>query len=178
MLLRKLTVLGYVAMFCLRTWIPMLFFLLVIAVQQHNLIDSQLIRGRTNASPIYLILFITATYCLNRPCVYCSLLLAILVISIFDLKSDWFLQPGATEDSATTTDDLTCIQVYQPESTNLLLEAISKSTCTLANDDTEALNSGFDTRNTLLHYFSFDWLKKYFDRNHWRLQCMDVVFLL
>jgi len=58
-------------MFCLRSWIPILFFL-------------------TNASPIYLVLFISATYILNRPCVYCSLLLAILVISLFDFNSSWF----------------------------------------------------------------------------------------
>jgi Bladder cancer-related protein BC10 len=45
---------------------------------------------RTNASPIYLVLFISATYILNRPCVYCSLLLAILVISLFDFNSSWF----------------------------------------------------------------------------------------
>jgi hypothetical protein len=50
----------------------------------------ELTRRRTNASPIYLVLFISATYILNRPCVYCSLLLAILVISLFDFNSSWF----------------------------------------------------------------------------------------
>ncbi|KAI9689452.1 MAG: hypothetical protein M1822_010103 [Bathelium mastoideum] len=44
----------------------------------------------TNAPPIYLLLFITATYFLNRPCVYCSLLLAILVLAVFDFRGDWF----------------------------------------------------------------------------------------
>jgi hypothetical protein len=48
------------------------------------------ITNRTNASPIYLVLFISATYFLNRPCVYCSLLLAILVIALFDFHSNWF----------------------------------------------------------------------------------------
>lgn len=51
-------------------------------------------RNRTNASPIYLILFISAAYVLNRPCVYCSLLLAILVIALFDFSAvsngSWF----------------------------------------------------------------------------------------
>ncbi|KAF2397076.1 hypothetical protein EJ06DRAFT_584576 [Trichodelitschia bisporula] len=58
-------------MFCLRSWIPILFFL-------------------TNASPIYLLLFISATYTLNRPCVYCSLLLGILVLALFDFQASWF----------------------------------------------------------------------------------------
>jgi len=55
-------------MFCLRSWIPIFFFL-------------------TNASPIYLVLFITATYSVNRPCVYCSLLLAILLLALFDFRA-------------------------------------------------------------------------------------------
>lgn len=50
--------------------------------------------NRTNASPVYLILFISATYVLNRPCVYCSLLLAILVLALFDFSASgdggWF----------------------------------------------------------------------------------------
>jgi len=68
-------------MFCLRSWIPILFFL-----------------HRTNASPVYLVLFISATYFLNRPCVYCSLLLAILVVSLFDFGTEWFEMPLPVDD--------------------------------------------------------------------------------
>jgi hypothetical protein len=52
--------------------------------------DETLTGHRMNASPVYLVLFISATYVLNRPCVYCSILLAILVLSLFDFKSNWF----------------------------------------------------------------------------------------
>ncbi|WPH04074.1 Hypothetical protein R9X50_00695900 [Acrodontium crateriforme] len=58
-------------MFCLRSWVPLLIFL-------------------TNASPIYVLLFLTATYALQRPCVYCSILLFVLVFSLFDFHADWF----------------------------------------------------------------------------------------
>ncbi|KAF1990149.1 hypothetical protein K402DRAFT_444593 [Aulographum hederae CBS 113979] len=73
-------------MFCLRSWIPILFFL-------------------TNASPIYLLLFISATYSLNRPCVYCSLLLAILVLSLFDFNSNWFEPHWMTAKSLSSSVD-------------------------------------------------------------------------
>ena len=43
----------------------------------------------SDASPLYLILFLTATYLLHRPCVYCSFLLAVLVLSLFDFSGDW-----------------------------------------------------------------------------------------
>lgn len=66
-------------MFCLRSWLPLLFI-------------------PTNASPLFLISFFILTYLLNRPCVYCSILLLILFISscywsdqcFFDIHSNWF----------------------------------------------------------------------------------------
>ncbi|KAF2718560.1 hypothetical protein K431DRAFT_314868 [Polychaeton citri CBS 116435] len=67
-------------MFCLRSWVPLLIFL-------------------TNASPIYITLFLTANYALQRPCVYCSLLLMILVWSLFDFSADWFEPRSANSPS-------------------------------------------------------------------------------
>ncbi|KAL3477954.1 hypothetical protein BJX99DRAFT_225156 [Aspergillus californicus] len=66
-------------MFCLRSWLPLLFI-------------------PTNASPLFLISFVTLTYILHRPCIYCSALLIILFAStctwsdrcFFNLRSDWF----------------------------------------------------------------------------------------
>ncbi|XMA10412.1 hypothetical protein WAI453_003203 [Rhynchosporium graminicola] len=66
-------------MFCLRSWLPLLFI-------------------PTNASPIFIFLFFVCTYFLNRPCVYCSFLLLILFASschwsdhcFFDFSSNWF----------------------------------------------------------------------------------------
>ncbi|KAL4928295.1 uncharacterized protein BDV17DRAFT_264664 [Aspergillus undulatus] len=66
-------------MFCLRSWLPLLFI-------------------PTNASPLFLISFVTLTYLLHRPCIYCSALLIILFAStcnwsdrcFLNLRSDWF----------------------------------------------------------------------------------------
>ncbi|KAI9831089.1 MAG: hypothetical protein M1826_003987 [Phylliscum demangeonii] len=66
-------------MFCLRSWLPLLFI-------------------PTNASPVFILLFIVSTYFLHRPCVYCSVLLFILFVSschwsdhcFFDVHRNWF----------------------------------------------------------------------------------------
>ncbi|KXT05430.1 hypothetical protein AC578_11112 [Pseudocercospora eumusae] len=58
-------------MFCLRSWLPLLVFI-------------------SSASPIYILCFLSAFYWLQRPCVYCSILLFVLVFSIFDFSADWF----------------------------------------------------------------------------------------
>jgi hypothetical protein len=52
----------------------------------------------TNASPAFIVLFFLSTYFLNRPCIYCSVLLFILFLSschwsdhcFFDLRGNWF----------------------------------------------------------------------------------------
>ncbi|KAI0415162.1 bladder cancer-related protein BC10-domain-containing protein [Xylaria grammica] len=66
-------------MFCLRSWIPLLFI-------------------PANASPGFIFLFFVCTYFLNRPCVYCSILLLILFVTscywsdrcFFEFSSNWF----------------------------------------------------------------------------------------
>ncbi|KAI0534528.1 bladder cancer-related protein BC10-domain-containing protein [Xylaria digitata] len=66
-------------MFCLRSWIPLLFI-------------------PANASPGFIFLFFICTYFLNRPCVYCSILLLILFVTscywsdrcFFEFSSNWF----------------------------------------------------------------------------------------
>ncbi|KAL5335288.1 hypothetical protein BJX70DRAFT_375481 [Aspergillus crustosus] len=74
-------------MFCLRSWLPLLFI-------------------PTNASPLFLISFVTLTYLLHRPCIYCSALLIILFAStcnwsdrcFLNLRTDWFAARYAPAD--------------------------------------------------------------------------------
>ncbi|KAL3466543.1 hypothetical protein BJX64DRAFT_250248 [Aspergillus heterothallicus] len=76
-------------MFCLRSWLPLLFI-------------------PTNASPLFLISFVTLTYLLHRPCIYCSALLVILFAStctwsdrcFFNLRADWFAPRYTPYDAA------------------------------------------------------------------------------
>ncbi|KAF4303842.1 Bladder cancer-related BC10-like protein [Botryosphaeria dothidea] len=156
-------------MFCLRSWIPILFFL-------------------TNASPVYLVLFISATYFLNRPCVYCSLLLAILVIALFDFNTSWF-EPNSRyhpESSSSSLND-----TYVPPSNSSLVADIAVETISLlastVNNTAGALVSaamdGIKRKrgapeaaaniNT-----STEWGKGLFARKEWKVPCMDVIVRL
>ncbi|RTE79820.1 hypothetical protein BHE90_005657 [Fusarium euwallaceae] len=91
-------------MFCLRSWLPLLFI-------------------PTNASPAFIFLFFICTYFLNRPCVYCSILLLILFLTscnwsdrcFFDFGSNWFLPRPTTahipDDDATETFNSTVFEM-------------------------------------------------------------------
>ncbi|EKG21043.1 Bladder cancer-related BC10-like protein [Macrophomina phaseolina MS6] len=157
-------------MFCLRSWIPILFFL-------------------TNASPVYLVLFISATYFLNRPCVYCSLLLAILVIALFDFNTSWF-EPNSRyhpESSASPSPN----DSYVPPSNSSLAADIAMETMSLlastVNNTAGALVSaamegikrkrGAPEAAASINT-SADWGKGLFTRKEWKVPCMDVIVRL
>lgn len=92
-------------MFCLRNWIALLVFL-------------------TNASPLYVFLFLTATYALQRPCVYCSILLFVLIFSLFDFHADWF-EPRLKTLSPSTSIAETATSLFSGNAT--LAEALSET---------------------------------------------------
>ncbi|KAF2146105.1 uncharacterized protein K452DRAFT_242648 [Aplosporella prunicola CBS 121167] len=146
-------------MFCLRSWLPLLFFL-------------------TNASPVYLVLFISATYYLNRPCVYCSLLLAILVLALFDFNTSWF-EPNSKyhEHSANETASNSSLAL------DVAMETASVVASTL-NDTAGALVSaamdGMKRRRVPEVNISGNGLEwgKALLKKEWKLPCLDVVVRL
>lgn len=168
-------------MFCLRSWIPILFFL---SVNLHACYSTafELILSRTNASPIYLVLFISATYVLNRPCVYCSLLLCILVLSLFDFHSSWFepryshpstLFSGSSNvtSSITTTAMIPLPSVIQD--TVDIVPAVVNSTAV-------SVLSGLKDRTILEPSMDGswgEWIGRGL-RKEWRINCFDVAIRL
>ena len=132
---------------------------------------------RTNASPVYLLIFISATYCLNRPCVYCSLLLAILVLSLFDFKANWFSQPEARNDLAETQDSTAFTEPTSLDMASVSLAALNESTCALINETAEAVRHGVKMQNTWSSSY-VAWAKKIFMKEGWHLQNMDINFRL
>lgn len=67
-----------------------------------------------NSSPLFILTFVSLTYLLHRPCIYCSLLLLILFASschwsdrcFFDVQGDWFsprFHSGGKENGTSTT---------------------------------------------------------------------------
>ncbi|GME40571.1 Bladder cancer-related BC10-like protein [Neofusicoccum parvum] len=165
-------------MFCLRSWIPILFFL-------------------TNASPVYLVLFISATYFLNRPCVYCSLLLAILVIALFDFNTSWF-EPNSRyhPESASTSFAATNESSVAPASSNaslavdIAMETVSLLASTVNNTAGALVSAAMDglkrkrapdaaaAVSASAAAASVDLGKGLFAKKEWKVPCMDVIVRL
>ncbi|KAF2219341.1 hypothetical protein BDZ85DRAFT_285510 [Elsinoe ampelina] len=133
-------------MFCLRTWIPLLFFL-------------------TNVSPIYLLLFITATFYLHRPCLYCSILLTILVASLYDWRSNWF-EPRNNLWDWDKTDEK-----------EGLVEGILNSTAGAAAQVVmEGVRERLGGEGRIMS--GAQWLRELVGRREWRVPCLEVAIRL
>jgi hypothetical protein len=137
---------------------------------------------RKNASPIYLILFISATYFLNRPCVYCSLLLAILVVSLFDFNTDWF-EPSTVPQLHSNATSIISDSIAHATSNVLpeyLVSGIS-SVMSAATDNAvvnaiASRSSGAASTSDVESTF-MEWAKGML-RKEWRIQCLDLVIRL
>ncbi|KFH48499.1 hypothetical protein ACRE_006950 [Hapsidospora chrysogenum ATCC 11550] len=132
-------------MFCLRSWLPLLFI-------------------PTNASPAFIFLFFVCTYFLNRPCVYCSLLLLVLFFTscnwsdrcFFDFGSaDWFAsRHPITADSITPA---------------------------LGDEPSTAVGTGLGLGGTMGGEWTgigVEWLRSLLGRREWMVDCMNVKIKL
>ena len=155
-------------MFCLRSWIPVLFFLYATAHSLARIVPHKLTlrRLRTHASPVYLVLFISATYFLNRPCVYCSLLLFILVVALFDFHTPWFDPPLPADTTELalngTTDGIV-------EAVGMLAQAVNHTAQAVMKGAVEGLKEKANAGQ------SYEWVKGLLGKKEWRIQCLDVL---
>ncbi|CAK7198747.1 hypothetical protein SEUCBS139899_001411 [Sporothrix eucalyptigena] len=170
-------------MFCLRSWLPLLFI-------------------PTNASPTFIFLFFVCTYFLNRPCVYCSFLLLILFLTscnwsdqcFFDFGSNWF-EPRAVPVVATRGEmagGCTSCHHSGHGSASPGSAAPFNGTVPVPNElyDTvtmaaELLNSTVSTvAGSTIKQLSrtkaewtgigMEWLRSLLGRREWRIDCLDV----
>ncbi|KAF2016446.1 hypothetical protein BU24DRAFT_202032 [Aaosphaeria arxii CBS 175.79] len=150
-------------MFCLRSWIPVLFFL-------------------THASPIYLVLFISATYFLNRPCVYCSLLLFILVVALFDFQTPWF--EFESPISGTTEIALNGSTPYGNtifETAGVFVSAANQTAQAVIKAAAEGIKEKFSNDGNTgasASSASYEWVKGIWSKKELRIQCLDVLVRL
>ncbi|EGE81427.1 hypothetical protein RJZ56_003292 [Blastomyces dermatitidis] len=154
-------------MFCLRSWLPLLFI-------------------PTNASPLFILSFITLTYLLHRPCIYCSALLLILFLSschwsdrcFFDFKGDWFAPrlPAPASPSSLENSTTTGLAEY-------VLETVNTTTTALAGAAVDEIKKHFASNNGTgvvgdSHAewtgMGLEWLRSLLGRREWTLPCVDV----
>ncbi|KAI9840920.1 MAG: hypothetical protein M1838_003856 [Thelocarpon superellum] len=154
-------------MFCLRSWLPLLFI-------------------PTNASPAFILLFFLSTYFLNRPCVYCSILLVILFISschwsdhcFFDIHGNWFeprhlsspfpnpiSQPG-NESSLLPTN-------VSMENASILAAAADQTVAAVATAAVEEVKRRIHLRPEWTG-LGVEWIRSLLGRREWRVPCLDV----
>ncbi|QPH19688.1 hypothetical protein C2857_004980 [Epichloe festucae Fl1] len=137
-------------MFCLRSWLTLLFI-------------------PTNASPAFIFLFFICTYFLNRPCVYCSILLLVLFFTscnwsdrcFFDFRSNWFLPRPSTSDS-TALFNTTMMD---------MANSTAKALASAAVDDMSARRAEWTG-------VGVEWLRTFLGKREWRIDCMDISIQL
>ncbi|RMZ67057.1 bladder cancer-related bc10 [Pyrenophora seminiperda CCB06] len=125
------------------------------------------VRTQDNASPVYLVLFISATYFLNRPCVYCSLLLFILVVALFDFHTPWFDAP--LSDSAELA-----LNGTVAETVSVLAQAANHTAQAVVNNAFEHLKGKMGSGQASEGQ-SYEFVKGLLGKKEWRIQCLDVL---
>ncbi|KAI1275851.1 bladder cancer-related protein BC10-domain-containing protein [Xylaria sp. FL0933] len=157
-------------MFCLRSWIPLLFI-------------------PANASPAFIFLFFVCTYFLNRPCVYCSVLLLILFVTscywsdrcFFEFGSNWFA-PRITSAAFESWIDshypanatVATTEVADPANygifDNSTMEALNTTASALAGIAAD----GISRKRTEWTGLGIEWLRSLLGKREWRIECMDL----
>ena len=143
----------------------------------------------TNASPLFVVVFFTLTYFLNRPCVYCSVLLAVLFITscewsdqcFFDIHSNWF-EPRYL--SSHSPNPLSHVAEWSDPSGNYTLEeasflttAVNQTATALAGVAAEELKRRIEFRNEWTG-IGVEWIRSWLGAREWRLPCLDVYIRL
>ncbi|KAG6009464.1 hypothetical protein E4U21_002379 [Claviceps maximensis] len=147
-------------MFCLRSWLPLLFI-------------------PTNASPAFIFLFFICTYFLNRPCVYCSILLLILFFTscnwsdrcFFDVHSNWFLPRPSTITSDVDERGAGALDVNAAAVFNATAVDMARALAGAAADDMAARRAEWTG-------LGVEWLRTWLGRREWRIECMDIYIQL
>lgn len=162
-------------MFCLRSWIPLLFI-------------------PANASPAFIFLFFVCTYFLNRPCVYCSVLLLILFVTscywsdrcFFEFSSNWFAPRITSAAFETWIDSHYPANATVANSTAVMVTTADPSGHSIFNSTTmETLNTtasalaGIAADEILRKRaewtgLGIEWLRSLLGKREWRIECMDL----
>nr|POF11400.1 hypothetical protein CFP56_44238 [Quercus suber] len=171
-------------MFCLRSWVPLLIFLYKFVPTLGLCRSLADIVDRTNASPIYVLLFLTATYALQRPCVYCSILLFVLVFSLFDFNADWF-EPrwdpstlNASETLSSFVSGNATITDAIIETASLAVSAINGTGGSLASAAMEGIKKrvgGGGYASESASGSILEWSRGVLEKKQLRIPCVDVL---
>ncbi|KAK6825273.1 hypothetical protein PG987_012767 [Apiospora arundinis] len=164
-------------MFCLRSWLPLLFI-------------------PTNASPAFIFLFFVCTYFLNRPCVYCSVLLLILFVTschwsdrcFFDFNSNWFAPRPSTyyyaKNETIATAAASSVESVAAAAAGGAgaVDSFNATAFEMLNTTVGALAGAaageIDRRRAEWTGLGIEWLRSLLGKREWRIECMDLYIRL
>jgi hypothetical protein len=142
----------------------------------------------TNASPAFIFLFFVCTYFLNRPCVYCSILLLILFLTscnwsdrcFFDFSSNWFEPrlPVSYDTSLNSTDGACESNGMEPlfgDFNSTVAAMVGTTAKGLAQAVLGEVSSRSHPEWTGL---GLEWLRQLLGQREWRIDCMDLYIRL
>jgi hypothetical protein len=144
----------------------------------------------TNASPAFIFLFFVCTYFLNRPCVYCSILLLILFLTscnwsdrcFFDFGSNWFepRSPVSHTDGALNT---TVGAIHYEGAAETILGDFNATMVAMAGSTAKGLaRAALGDLTTLSRPewtgLGLEWLRQLLGKREWRVECMDMYVRL
>ncbi len=134
----------------------------------------------SNAAPVYLILFLSAYYMLTRPCVYCSLLLAVLVIAFFDFQADWFEPRHLSSAPATCSNETNSsapLQHVLAEGATFPASAVNQTAGSLVEAVAGAVSKKIPER---LGWTSLgtEWIKSVASKREIRIPCVNAIIRL
>lgn len=133
------------------------------------------IQSSSNVSPLHFVLFVGATYYLNRPCIYCSLLLTILVFCLYDFHTNWF--EAQTDYSASQTSEGhegSILQKAAMESASIAASILNSTAASAVQGAVEAAKQKMNVQ-VPAHINGADWLKELLGKKEWRIPCIDVA---
>jgi hypothetical protein len=122
---------------------------------------------------------------LQRPCVYCSILLFVLVFSLFDFHADWFeprWQPSTTritEAASALFSGNATITEFLGETASFAISAVNGSGGSLASSMLESVKKK-ETGGLVssVNDNAFEVLRGVMEKRQFRIPCLGVVVRL
>ena len=133
----------------------------------------------------FVVSFFLLTYFLNRPCVYCSILLLILFISscywsdhcFFDIHSNWFEPRHLSSTLPNPLPQIDISQNHETETEAFLATAIADTGLALAGAAAEELRRRIGPKSEWTG-IGVEWIRSWLGAREWRVPCLDVYIRL
>ena len=129
--------------------------------------------------------FFFLTYFLNRPCVYCSILLLILFVSscywsdhcFFDIHSNWFEPRHLSSPLPNPISHATTPVIQSAETGSFLVTAIADTGIALAGAAMKEVRRQVAPKAEWTG-IGMGWIRSWLGAREWRVPCLDVYIRL